>query len=128
MVNAVNSNNNLFMLFLTFTLNNDHVNMNKNLLRTYVRRVLNDTSINYVANLDYGEKFGRFHFHAVVLLDTPQPWSELWKKRGYVKLERIYINDNAVNKVAKYVSKLSHHGLKNSTRFESLIYSRKKKG
>ena len=48
--------------------------------------------------------------------------------KDIVSAERIYVNDNAVNKVAKYVAKLSHHGLKTSTRFESLIYSRKKKG
>lgn len=116
-----------YMLFLTFTLNEDHVDMKLKTLRVYLQRLLNNTCLNYVANLDYGSLRGRLHFHAVVLVDKAYEWFELWKERGYVKIEHIEISEHSVNKVSKYVAKLSAHGLKDSTRFESLIYKRKVK-
>lgn len=127
MVDQVILDNKNFMLFLTFTLNEEHIDMKIKTLRVYLQRLLNNTCLNYVANLDYGTLRGRLHFHAVVLVDKTYEWYDLWKERGYVKLEHIEVTENSVNKVTKYVAKLSAHGLKDSTRFETLIYKRKVK-
>lgn len=99
----------------------------------------------YCANIDYGGKFGREHYHAIIcvqnalqgtykdhkgniLYDCPQfqEWNE---KRGYtciqgpIKVTSDEDNKNPL-KIAKYTAKASNHALKETTRQHRLIYSR----
>ena len=57
-------------LFLTITWSDKKIDLNntkRETRRKYVQRFLNDLKTNYVANIDFGEKNGREHYHALVM-------------------------------------------------------------
>lgn len=108
-------------LFLTLTFNNDILTRySDKKLRELVSRFLASFKVAYVANIDYGVEFGRLHFHAILQLDHID--LKLWKY-GYIFAEKIkYANGYSIG---KYITKLSYHSFKDTTKDCRLIYSRK---
>lgn len=119
--------------------------------KTYVARFLKATFGAYVANLDYGGKNGREHYHAVGFLSgtaldglppkfeallaegykpafkalgeaLAKPWVD---KCGFAKLELVKAKDSSRARLAKYQTKLTAHALKETGKAPRLIYSRK---
>lgn len=110
--------------------------------REYVRKFLKEKAkangSHYVANVDYGRKNEREHYHAVANV-SGAGWPH-----GYQKSERVelfaplsakYDNlpdeeykakalDVTMKRLSKYTAKLGFHALKDSTKDASLIYSR----
>lgn len=107
--------------FLTFTFNNKILSSTSSKTRkTYVTRFLKNLNTLYVANIDFGKQKGREHFHAVVCADSIDYTS--WCG-GNLDGEKIrYKSDYA--KVSQYVSKLTNHAIKETTKRNSMIYSR----
>jgi len=90
--------------------------------RVMVSRFLKGCSDKYVANIDYGndDRFThREHYHALVLTDYI---SDVWDY-GFTWFERIHRTDSETA-VAKYISKLCNHAIKDSTKRACYIYSR----
>ena len=117
-------NSNLNMVFLTFTFNDYALSHNNaDSLKQAVRRFLKEHSIKYVANVDYGATNGRKHFHAVALIDGKLNY-KLWQSYGALNGRKVNLNETASKRMAKYVTKLSLHAIKESTGFNRLIYSR----
>lgn len=96
--------------------------------RRYVARFLNDTCLTYVANIDFGEKNGREHYHFVAV-----PWSAqqkldctYWIKHyGAVKVEPIHTTKDDTTRTLKYLTKLTAHAVKETTGKQySLLYCR----
>ena len=117
-------NTNLNMVFLTFTFNDYALTHNNaDSLKQAVRRFLKQHSIKYVANVDYGAINGRKHFHAVALIDGKLNY-KLWQSYGALNGRKVNLNETAPKRMAKYVTKLSLHAIKESTGFNRLIYSR----
>lgn len=90
--------------------------------RRYVARYLKENCSNYVANIDYGGKKGREHYHALVSNDIDLT---KWHKLGAIQVERVKTSDTDAKRVALYVSKLTNHALKLHEVAPRLIYSRK---
>lgn len=90
--------------------------------RKYVQRYLKSISDYYVANIDYGvdDRYThREHYHALVVQD----WiSDKWDY-GFTWFEKIH-NINEPQTLAKYISKLCNHAIKDSTKRACYIYSR----
>lgn len=75
-----------------------------------------------IANLDFGGQSGREHYHAVVRADTID--LSTWEKYGYIFAKRIPLGDaNNADKLARYVSKLVNHAIKQTTKGCRTIYS-----
>lgn len=78
----------------------------------YVSRYLDSISRDYFANIDYGEKNEREHFHAVVALkntptsDFPYGWSNI-KPVGRYKRK-----NGDIKAISTYINKLSNHANK----------------
>lgn len=115
-------------IFLTLTFTDDILN-NTNALtrRKYVRRYLKLVSKSYVANIDFGSKKEREHYHALVFGDNIN-YSN-WHKIGAIKGERVRFNKDSDNnstntKLAKYISKLTNHSIKETTHNSYIIYSK----
>ena len=90
--------------------------------RQYVRKWLKQYGTLYVANIDYGGQHGREHYHAVINARVrPNTW-----EYGILNFEKIKYtpNDKTTLKLAKYVSKLTNHAIKETTKRCALIYSR----
>lgn len=113
--------------FLTFTFENKYVYipsksyMTPKMMRNVVQRYLRDNFYDYVANVDYGAKNGRIHFHAVAsaYFIDPNTWPY-----GNLDYEVIYTN-NDPKLLTKYIDKLTNHAIKETTRRNHLIYHRK---
>jgi hypothetical protein len=91
--------------------------------RKYVRRWLKDFTTNYIANIDYGGKKGREHYHAVVQCDqadVPSSWSG-----GFMNARKINPSMDDIQAVSKYIAKLTNHALKQSAQLKRIIYSKK---
>lgn len=90
--------------------------------RKYVTRYLNTFGGDYVANIDYGTKNEREHYHAVVgfdlLLDTP-----IWKY-GFSKIQNVRLEEKTETKLAKYVAKLTNHSIKETAKGSKMIYAK----
>lgn len=93
--------------------------------RRYVARYLKSQSDTYVANIDFGEKNGREHYHAIVMSDKMDYTG--WHQFGGIKAEYIRTSEKDLTRTAKYITKLSSHALKRTTQgsqAQRLIYSR----
>ena len=75
----------------------------------------------YVANIDFGKNTEREHYHALVLVDRI---NDTWDY-GFTWFERVHRSDSAAT-LAKYVSKLTNHAIKETTKRSCYIYSRRK--
>ncbi len=108
-------------IFLTFTFTDNSLSKyNTDYLRLCVKRFLNLYSALYIANVDYGKENGRIHFHAVAL--TGHVNFNAWKF-GAINAQRIHSVEDSLC-LARYVTKLSNHAIKESTRRQSIIYSK----
>lgn len=97
-------------------------NTNPETRRQYVRRFLKSHSACYLANIDYGSKNEREHYHALMVVDkVPRgSWSYGWDKYKRVRVNQ---KSSAV-RISKYISKLTNHAIKETTHSCYIIYSR----
>jgi len=101
--------------------------------RQYVRRYLSSFNCRYIANIDFGSDkeyidrkgnkrkgTSREHYHALVCIEKlPLNWPY-----GYQFLEHVRVATNSNIKLSKYISKLTNHCIKETTKRCCLIYSR----
>jgi hypothetical protein len=107
--------------FLTLTFSDDTLDKtSEQTRRKYVTLFLKTLTDTYVANVDYGSQNGREHYHAVVLADSVNMTG--WDRYGFSKAQKIASEADYVP-VAKYISKLTNHAVKATTRGCRAIYS-----
>jgi hypothetical protein len=110
-------------LFLTLTFSDDTIARTTiPTRRRYVSRYLKSQSAFYIANIDFGARNGREHYHAVVVGQSID--YNAWHSLGAIKGLKIAPTRNDTTRVSKYVAKLSNHAIKETTRSVRLIYSR----
>ena len=110
-------------LFLTLTFNDNTLsNTSEDTRRQYVRKWLKSMSSYYVANIDYGKKNGREHYHAVIRLDDITKEDEkLWNRYGFLGVRYIRSTED-YKALGKYIAKLTNHAIKNTTKRSAVIY------
>lgn len=119
-------------VFVTLTFRDDVlVKTNNRSRRKYVTSQLKELSDYYLANIDYGvdDKYTkREHYHCVLVGDIRNEDFKDWQQHyGFTFTEDIRINKGNASKVlAKYVSKLVNHAIKDSTKRNTIIYSKVK--
>lgn len=92
--------------------------------RRWVRRYLKSQSEYYIANIDFGEKNGREHYHAVIMCDSVD--YSIWNsKHGNINGKKCHVGENDAKRLSKYVSKLTNHAIKNTTASNRVIYGKK---
>lgn len=108
-------------LFLTFTFTYEVLEKtNEDTRRQKIRRFLSAYNCPYVANIDYGKKNGREHYHAIIQADKVD-----YSKYDYGALNGKVVrsaNDNV--KLAKYIAKLTNHAIKDTAKGIRIIYNR----
>lgn len=107
-------------VFLTLTFTDEALKLQASTRRKYVTRFLKGCSKYYIGNIDYGAKNGREHYHAIVLTDNVDfsKWT-----MGAINGKRIIKSSNPL-KLAKYISKLTNHAVKETCKRNAIIYSR----
>ena len=82
------------------------------------------TAKTYVANIDFGSKNGREHYHAIVFPIGSSIDLKAWSY-GRINAERIHPSDNDIARTTKYIAKLTSHAIKDTTGHAyRIIYSR----
>lgn len=111
-------------IFLTLTFTNETLeNTISETRKKYVSRYLKKISNCYIANIDYGKKNEREHYHALVQCDSVD--GSWWRKNcGSIDFERVNVSLDCETKLAKYINKLTNHAIKETTRRNCVIYSR----
>lgn len=108
-------------IFLTFTFTDDVLaRTTADTRRQKVRRYLASYGCPYVANIDFGAKNGREHYHALIQAESVD--YSLYNY-GAINGEKVKSVDDNV-KLAKYISKLTNHAIKETTARNVVIYSR----
>lgn len=107
-------------VFLTLTFNDDALKLKPRTRRDMVTRYLKSCSKYYIANIDFGKKNEREHYHAIVLSShiNMSGW-----KYGFAFAKHIIKASNPLI-LAKYINKLTNHAIKETCKRNSLIYSR----
>lgn len=141
--------NNEFVQFLTLTFSDDTLaKTSPETRRKYVQRFLTELKCDYVANVDFGAKNGREHYHAVIGdICNEKEWTKygfinsLWVKIGDERLRKIpkryaamseeeiqkRMEEDNEKRLAKYVAKLTNHAIKETTKRSVILYSKKRK-
>lgn len=111
-------------IFLTLTFKPDILEgTTSETRRKYVIRYLKKVSTRYIANIDFGKKNEREHYHAVVLADSVD--GSWWRENcGAINFERINYQAECDIKISKYINKLTNHAIKETTKRSAVIYSR----
>jgi len=117
-------------IFLTLTFKNSVLNnTNEETRKKYIKRFLKETCYEYIANIDYGKKNEREHYHAVVIAKDNKIDNALYSY-GSINFERVHLRsdesdfENTSKRLSKYVNKLTNHAIKNTVRQNRVIYSR----
>lgn len=112
-------------IFITLTFNDDTLrNTTDKQRRVAVSRYLKQYGCMYVANVDFGSKNKREHYHA--LINCEKIDFKSWRKFGNINAKRVRNKDieSDKTKLSKYIAKLSNHAIKETTKRSCLIYSR----
>lgn len=105
--------------FITLTFDNKTLeNTNEDTRRQLVRRFLKSQCTEYVANIDYGKTTEREHYHAIT-----NAFVEGWAY-GFYNVKAIDPNTESEKRIPMYITKLTHHALKQTVKGSYLIYSR----
>lgn len=118
-ISAMLKNGECLFLTLTFT---DEVlrKTTEDTRRQAVRRYLKSFGVPYVANIDYGKKNGREHYHAVIQTEHVDYSAYTY---GAINGEKIHSAEDYV-KLSKYVAKLTNHAIKQTNKRQVIIYSK----
>lgn len=122
-VEAMLLNGDCLFLTLTFT-DTTLANSTEKVRRVAVSRFLKQFGVPYVANIDFGSKNNREHYHAIINASNIDLSS--WRKYGNINAQRVRnrnIERDSI-RLSKYVAKLSNHAIKETTKRSCLIYSR----
>lgn len=105
--------------FITLTFNDETLaNTSEETRRQLVRRFLKSQATQYVANIDYGKTTEREHYHAVANANV-QNWAY-----GYYDSKLVRVDVESEKRIPVYITKLTHHALKQTAKGSNLIYSR----
>ena len=130
--------------FITLTFRDDiFIKTSKETRRRYVSRAFKAIGYKYVANIDYGGKNGREHYHGIVeplpfcfnswengkrKYENVPDFKEWTEKYGFVTIEKIGSTKDDLKKVSKYTAKLSAHAFKETVlkgeKSDRVIYSK----
>lgn len=110
-------------IFLTFTFTDKTLNITDyEYRRRLVREFCKEHSDYYIANIDYGEDNEREHYHAIIQCQNVD--YSLWHRYGAIKGLRIHADLEDAKRLSKYVSKLTNHAIKQTTRGQRIIYGK----
>lgn len=109
-------------LFLTLTFRDDVLeSTSHDTRRKYVRRFLKKYSNAFVANIDFGRKKGREHYHALIVY--PDPGMLTGWTYGFSNAKKCFDGVESEKKLTHYILKIANHFVKESVGSDRLIYS-----
>ena len=118
------------IFFATFTFDDDALKETKEWRKLQIRRLLTKVCDDYILNIDYGAENEREHYHAVLSIKKPNIYKdetnhtrikELDKyKCGFYKVDECKRDDIDKKRLARYITKLTHHSIKVAQQYVSV--------
>lgn len=133
--NAERLGNDLF--FGTWTFNDKALELKPRTRRETIGKIIGKLE-DYILNIDYGKENGREHYHGIIAVKrgtydiTEMVWSDKYKswllnidildkyKLGYYDLQAIKTNYESEKKLARYITKLTQHSIKEKQSYVSV--------
>lgn len=118
-----------YIWFCTFTINNNFIDKCERTKRDYIKQYLNTHDFKYILNVDFGTKgTERQHYHCILAtnidMDVNQYFqSMLNDEYGWTKSLPCIKASSDLNRLTKYIDKLSNHCVKASTEQKRLYYN-----
>ena len=119
---AFESNKKLY--FVTLTFNNETLKLKERTRRNYIKEHLEQFN-GYIANIDYGSKNEREHYHAIIIADEKTETEKILNTKkfvtiknakewqyGFSSIEKINTEEKDFKKISNYIAKLTNHALK----------------
>lgn len=88
----------------------------------YITWYLKNNTIHYIANIDFGSKNNREHYHFIALVDKKLNCKD-WKY-GASKFQLVPLKKEDLKRTKNYLLKLNNHSYKNTTRQKRIIRDR----
>ena len=108
-------------IFLTLTFNDAVLNSTTSeTRRQYIKKFLVSLKCKYIANVDFGKKNGREHYHALIEKDKVDGKTYTY---GAINFQRVRRTKDT-EKITKYIAKLTNHAVKETTKRSVIMYSR----
>lgn len=119
----MNRYNNIY--FCTFTFDDYYINKCSRTQKDLIKKtlIMYDKNIKYILNVDYGDKNGRLHYHGIVATNRINDF-RLFLKEYYpcfTSCDLVPTKLQDLNKVSKYINKLTNHTTKDSTSRKRII-------
>lgn len=112
------------LVFGTLTFNDKTLKNTSERTRTrYITKFLSENTFHYIANIDFGEKNNREHYHFIAMIKENidlKKWSY-----GGNKIQNIPLKKKDIKSTKNYLLKLNNHSYKSSTRQKRIIRDRR---
>lgn len=123
-IEYINSFKDKMIIFGTLTFKDKVLESTSEITRQrYVTRFLKDNTIHYIANIDYGKKNNREHYHFIALVNGVMNCKN-WKY-GASKFQFVPLEKKDLKSIKNYLLKLNNHSYKSSTKQKRIIRDRK---
>ena len=107
-------------LFLTLTFTDETLeDTSDTTRRRYITRFLSQFNVPVIANKDFGKENGREHYHAIIQIDKID--YSLYDY-GAINGKKVVVGSETDLRLSKYISKLTNHAIKETTKQSKLIY------
>ena len=112
------------LIFGTLTFNDKTLSNTSERTRTrYVTKFLSENTYHYIANIDFGSKNNREHYHFIAMVENKIN-SNNWQY-GASKFQFIPFTKKDIKSTKNYLLKLNNHSYKESTKQKRIIRDRK---
>lgn len=107
-------------IFLTLTFTDETLDNTSDITRRrYIVKFLSQFNVPCIANKDFGKENGREHYHAII--QTSHIDYSLYTL-GAINGIRVVVGVETDTRISKYISKLTNHSIKETTKNSRLIY------
>lgn len=122
-INKFESFKNFKIVFGTLTFKDKVLeNTNERTRTRYITKFLSEETYHYIANVDYGSKNNREHYHFIAMIDKKIDLKK-WK-HGSNKVSFVPLDKNEIQSIKNYLLKLNNHSYKESTKQRRILRDR----
>lgn len=118
-----------YIWFCTFTINDKYINKSERTKRDMVKSVLDTHDFKYILNVDFGKNgTKRQHYHCIVATNIDMDVNQFFQSKlnedfGWTLSLRCLVASSDLDRVSKYIDKLSNHCVKATTQQKRLVYN-----
>lgn len=123
-ITQIKSHSKYKLIFGTLTFNDKTLSNTSERTRTrYITKFLSENTFHYIANIDYGSKNNREHYHFIAMVEDKLSCKN-WQY-GSSKFQFIAFSREDLKATKNYLLKLNNHSYKESTKQKRIIRDRK---